>query len=129
MVKFHVISVAMGTPEGGEDRVRIKDLIRSGHVVSTPRQCGATQALLELLHEDHGGVAALFVANIREGHIYKSRYLDMFHGEKPPAIWVGDQSTTLDGQKEIYTDGLSRFDPTFRQACYENPFLVVKGID
>jgi hypothetical protein len=85
--------------------------------------------LLEILHEDHFGVATLFVANFHEGNTYKRRYQDMFPGEKPPAIRVGGSSTSLIGQDSIYVDGFGRFDSDFRNRCYENPFVVVKGID
>lgn len=115
------------TPELGKTRDQVKKRIREGYVVYGPRQIGKTQALLELIHEDHSGKVTLLVANSNEGHIYASRYSQMFPGERL-AVAVANRESQLVGQERIYVDGLERFVPDMRAACHECPALVV-GVD
>lgn len=127
MVNRLVLWDKIGTPEDGADRARIKAMIRAGYVVSTPRQCGATQALLELIHEDHDGKAVLIAASGREAHIYEGRYMSMYPNRTRPTFRAGSGRTVLDGIELVYVDGLSRFDLEFLDVLYETP-VVVKGL-
>jgi hypothetical protein len=55
-----------------------KAALRSGKVVHGDRQIGKTEALIEVIHEDHKGNAILVVPMAQIGDIFKRRYRERF---------------------------------------------------
>lgn len=63
-----------------------KAALRSGKVVHGDRQIGKTEALIEVIHEDHKGNAIVVTAMAEHGDIFKSRYREKFPDDSVPRI-------------------------------------------
>jgi|ERR1700722_2020247 len=55
-----------------------KAALRSGKVVHGDRAIGKTEALIEVIHEDHKGNAIVVMAMPMHGDIFKSRYRERY---------------------------------------------------
>jgi len=128
----HIIPVEGDTPELGGTRGRIRSLIRAGHLVDSDRQCGKTQALIELLHElvYEGKEILVIVPTSREVGWFESRFRYLYPGTKPPRVSVGDRYLLrgLDEKIVVCVDGFFRCDADFMDACWQHPSIVVRGI-
>lgn len=118
------------TPELGRTRTRIRKMIRAGYVVSTPRQCGATTALLEVIYEISAGSGTvaprLIVVSVHEGKIYEDRYRGMFPDAFPlRTVLARAGAGLLNGRDLVYVDGLLRCPDTFWDECERSSTRVV----
>lgn len=128
MVNFKSYGPVVGTAEDGRDREQIKRLIREGHVVHTPRQCGATTALMEVLHEEFADRASphtVIFAGAKEAARFIVRYSELFPEDDPLRfVCVATDPSRLRGQLRVFVDGFDRFPGDFRIDCQNSPVKI-----
>jgi hypothetical protein len=127
MAVSYVMIPFVDHPEDGKSRAFTRSNIRNGKIVWGPRNCGKTQALLEVVHEDCAGDASVVCVDSREARIYDYRYREMFPGEPGPKV-ISSQTCDLEGRRNVFVDGLSRMRQSDRERLLAS-CRVVRGVD
>jgi hypothetical protein len=114
-------------PEDGLSRRFTKENIRAGKLVSGPRNCGKTQGLLEVIHEDFAGVAVIVCASGTEARIYRNRYREMFPNDRRPRFVSAKNEQALEGLSGAFVDGFERMSRWAQELLLAGP-EPVRGI-
>ena len=91
-----------------------KKALRTGVFIHGDRAIGKTEALMEVIHEDHQGNVILVAPTVLLGEVFKNRYRQKFPDDPIPKI----ENPRIAGRgesKPVYADVLALFSESERQ--------------
>jgi hypothetical protein len=80
-----------------------KDAIRKGGLIDGNRQIGKTEALMEVIHEDHHGDVILTGARMELMESFVTRYRERFPEDKLPTIQP-PRTAGMGDPRQVYAD-------------------------
>jgi hypothetical protein len=103
------------------DKAEVKRCIRLGMMAHGLRKIGYTQAILEIIHEDHQGNALMICASPTLVQMAKLRYRNLYSSDTAPAFCVPQTAEhyILGQDKAVYVDSFDLVSAEMRAKVHE----------